>query len=384
MEARQIYTLMVQANDLMREEHYEDALEVLDSIVAEGDAAAIVSYMKGSACLQLEQDEQAHIYFGKALELGMANKQLYINLGIVKTRMGNLLQAEQMFRQAAELDPVDALPLNRIILLRLSRRDFDGAEAVMEELMHRNPELVDGYHHKADLLLGTDRAEDALTLLESVKMRFSANTLFVYDLCRALRRVGRTEEALAYLKEREEIFREDTDLVLLKKQMASLLVELKRYDDAEPLWQELYDLYGDRQAGMALTAQALGRKDAQTLLKIAQEMLDAQTYDDNHYMCLYYKVIALSQLGDQEGAKEALHQAAQQLDELGDDHTGIKFRSLRANIRMELGRYEDALADVDTLIALAKKEPNANRADEMLRQMDELKQTIQNRMNTFA
>lgn len=384
MEAKQIYTLMVQANDLMREEHYEAALEVLDSIVADGEAAAIVCYMKGCAYMQMEQDELSHICFGKALELGMANKQLYINLGIIKTRIGNLLQAEQMFRQAAELDPVDALPLNRIILLRLSRRDFDGAEVVMEELMHRNPELVDGYHHKADLLLGTGRVEEALALLESVKVRFSANTLFTYDLCRALRRVGRAEEALSYLKEHEDIFKEDTDLVLLKKQQASLLVDLKRYDEAEPLWQQLYDLYGDRQAGMALTAQALGRQDAKTLLKIAQEMLDAQTYDDNHYICLYYKVIALSQLGDQEGAKEALYQAAQQLDELGNDHTGIKFRSLRANIRMELGRYEDALADVDTLVALAKKEPNATRAGEMLKQMDELKQIIQSRMNTFA
>lgn len=383
MDARQIYTLMTQANDLMREEYYEAALEVLDTIEADGEAAAIVSYMKGSACLQLEQDEQAHIHFGKALELGMANKQLYINLGIVKTRMGNVLQAEQMFRQAAELDPVDALPLNRIILLRLSRRDFDGAEVVMDELMHRNPELVDGYHHKADLLLGTGHVEEALALLENVKPRFSANPLFVYDLCRALRRAGKTEEALAYLDERKNIFREDTDLVLLKKQQASLLVDLKRYDEAEPLWQELYDLYGDRQAGMALAAQALGRKDAKTLLKIAREMLDTQTYDDNHYMCLYYKVIALRELGDEEGAGEALRQAAQQLDELGEDPTGMRFRSMRANIRMELGRYEEALADVESLIALAKKEPDAAKAEALLGQMDELKKVIQARMNSF-
>lgn len=384
MDARQIYTLMMQANDLMREEHYEEALETLDLIEADGDAAAVVSYMKGTACLQLEQDEQAHIYFGKALEQGMVSKPLYINLGIVKTRMGNLLQAEQMFRQAAELDPVDALPLNRIILLRLSRGDFDGAEAVMEELMHRNPELVDGYHHKADLLLGTGRVEEALTLLEGVKDRFSANSLYVYDLCRALRRAGRTEEALAYLKEREGLFREDADRVLLEKQQASLLVDLKRYDEAEPLWQALYDLYGDRQAGMALAAQALGRGDAQTLLQIAREMLDAQTYDESHYFCLYYRIVALRRLGDEEGAKEALEQAARELDELGDDATGMKLRPMRADIRMELGRYEDALADVESVIALAKREPDAAKAEAVLGRMEEMQQTIRQRMDSFA
>lgn len=383
MDAKQIYPLMVQANDLMREEHYEEALEVLDTIQGDQDAAGLVSYMKGCACMQLGQDEQAHIHFGKALELGVATKELYINFGIIKTHMGNFMQAEQMFRQAAELDPVDALPLNRIILLRLSRSDFDGAEAVMDELMHRNPELVDGYHHKADLLLGTGRVEEALTMLESVKSRFSANSLYIYDLCKALRRAGRAQEALDYLKERESLFREDTDIVLLKKQQASLLVDLERYDEAEPLWQQLYELYGDRQAGMALAAQALGRKDAQGLLKIAQEMLDAQTFDDSHYMCLYYKLLALRQLGDQEAVKEALQQAAEQLDELGDDLTGMRFRSLRANVRMELGRYEEALADVESLIALSGKETDPARAQEMRAQMEQLKETIQKHMNSF-
>ena len=174
MDAQQIYTVMIQANDLMREAHYEEALELLNTLDVEGELAGMISFMKGSAYLQLEQDEQAHLCFGAALEQGLIHKQLYINFGIVKSRMGNLLQAEQMFRQAAELDPTDALPLNRIILLRLGRGDFDGAEATMDELMRRNPELVDGYHHQADLLLGTARAAEALELLDSVEPRFAA------------------------------------------------------------------------------------------------------------------------------------------------------------------------------------------------------------------
>lgn len=384
MDAKQIYTLMMQANDLLREEHYEEALEVLNTVEAEGETEALVSFMKGSACLQLGQDEQAHIHLNRALELGLATKHLYFNLGIIKTRMGRILQAEQMFRQAAELDPVDPLPLNRIILLRLSRRDFTGAETVMEELMHRNPELMDGFHHKADLLLGTGRVEEALALLEGVKVRFSADPLFIYDLCRALRRSDRAEEALAYLEEREPLFHEDTDIVLLKKQRASLLVDLRRYEEAVPLWQELYDLYGDRQAGMALAAEAMSKDDMETLVRIADEMTAYSVEDDSHYMCLYYKVIALRRLGDKEGAEAALKEAVRQLDELGDDRKGYQLRSLRATLRMELGRYEDALTDTESLIALAKKNPDAARSKEMLAQMEELKQTIQSRMNTFA
>ena len=383
MDAQQIYTIMIQANDLMREAHYEEALELLNTLDVEGELAGMISFMKGSAYLQLEQDEQAHLCFGEALEHGLIHKQLYINFGIVKSRMGNLLQAEQMFRQAAELDPTDALPLNRIILLRLGRGDFDGAEATMDELMRRNPELVDGYHHKADLLLGTARAAEALELLDSVEPRFSAVPLYVYDRCRALRRVGRAEEALAYLKDREEIFREDTEILLLKKQQATLLVDLKRYEEAVPLWRQMYDLYGDRQAGMALAAQALTEQDAQTLLAIAEEMTATETYDDSHYMCLYYKVLALRQLGREEETRQALLQASEQLDELGDDPRGMKFRSLRATIRTELGRYEDALADLDSLIALVRREGDAAQVEHTLAQLEELKESVQTRMNSF-
>lgn len=388
MEAQQIYTVMRQANDLMREEQYEEALELLGSLEEEADPAddlaGMICFMKGCAYLQLEQDEQAHLCLGQALELGLVHKQLYLNLGIIKSRLGNVRQAEQMYRQAAELDPVDALPLNRIILLRLGRGDFDGAEAVMDELMHRNPELVDGYHHKADLLLGTGHPAEALALLDSVEPRFLANTLYVYDRCRALRRVGRAEEALAYLKDRESVFREDTDRVLFKKQQASLLVDLKRYEEAVPLWQELYDLYGDRQAGMALAAQALGEQNGQTLLAIAEAMTATETYDDSHYMCLYYRVLARQMLGDEEGKRAALMEAARQLDELGDEPRGMKFRTLRATVRAELGRYEEAIADLDALTALVKKTDVSQQSKESLAQIEEMRRSIEGRMNSFA
>ena len=195
--------------------------------------------------------------------------------------------------------------------------------------------------------------------------------------------MGRAEEALAYLKDREEIFREDTEILLLKKQQATLLVDLKRYEEAVPLWRQMYDLYGDRQAGMALAAQALTEQDAQTLLTIAEEMTATETYDDSHYMCLYYKVLALRQLGREEETRQALLQASEQLDELDDDPRGMKFRSLRATIRTELGRYEDALADLDSLIALVRREGDAAQVEHTLAQLEELKESVQTRMSSF-
>lgn len=374
--------VLIQANDLMKEEHFDEALELLNTLDSDSELGGVINYMKGCAFLQLEQDEQAHLCFGAALDKGFVRKELYINFAIVKTRMGKYLQAEQMFRQAADLDPVDALPLNRIILLRLGRGNFEGAESVMDELMRRNPELVDGYHHKADLLLGTGRPMEALKLLAGVEQRFSANTLYIYDLCRALRRTGHAEEALTYLKEHAEAFREHTDAILLLKQKASLLIDLKRTEEAAPIWQQLYDLYGDRQAGMALAAEAMGKDDMETLARIADEMTAPGVEDDSHYMCLYYKVLALRRMGDEAGAKEALQAAAEQFDQLGDDRKGAQFRSLRATIRADLGRYEEALADVDSLIQLLEKSEDEKVAASV-KQLNEMKDSIRERMNSF-
>lgn len=382
MEMEQMKKMLVQANDLMKEEHFDEALELLNTLDSESELGGVIDYMKGCSFLQLEQDEQAHLCFGAALDKGFVRKELYINFAIVKTRMGKYLQAEQLFRQAADLDPVDALPLNRIILLRLGRGDFDGAETVMDELMRRNPELVDGYHHKADLLLGTGRPMEALKLLAGVEARFSANTLYIYDLCRALRRTGHAEEALTYLKEHAEAFREPSDAILLLKQKASLLVDLKRMEEAVPIWQQLYDLYGDRQAGMALAAEAMGKDDMETLARIADEMTEPGVEDDSHYMCLYYKVLALRRMGDEAGAKEALQAAAEQFDQLGDDRKGVQFRSLRATIRADLGRYEEALADVDSLIQLLEKSED-EKAAASVKQLNEMKDSIRERMNSF-
>ena len=386
MERQEILSVLSQANNLIRTDRSSEALELLEQLDAPGKEGGAVAFMRGNAYLQMGEDQQAHLCYGEALNQGFVSKRLYINLGVVKTRLGNVLQAEMMFRQAADLDPTDALPLNRILLLRLGRGDFDGAEAVMDELMRRNPELVDGYHHKADLLLGTGRVQEALELLTGAADRFSSNSLYLYDLCRALRRNGKTEGALELLEAHQDDFRSETELLLFKKQKAQLLVDLKRYAEALPLWQELYDLFGDRQSGMALAAQALSEGDMETLYRIADEMISSETYDESHYMCLYYKAVALRQLGDEAAAREAFSQAGAQLDQLdGEQAKDPRLCGLRISVRMELGRYEDMLADIESLSARIRESGDTpENIEKALRNLEEVKKAAQERAASFV
>ena len=64
MDTKQMQTVLAQANDLLKEGHYDEALEVLNTLDEESELGGVISYMKGCAFLQMEQDEQAHLCFG--------------------------------------------------------------------------------------------------------------------------------------------------------------------------------------------------------------------------------------------------------------------------------------------------------------------------------
>lgn len=373
---------IMQANDLLGQERFDEALALLDTLEQESQQAGLISFVRGNIYLQMGLDERAHLCYSEALNQGFVHKKLYIHFGVVKSRMGKIAQAEQMFRQAADLDLTDSEALNRLLLLRMGTDNWEGAEAVMDELMTRHPELMDGFHHKADLLLGTGRAQQALELLQSVAQRFSTNALYIYDLCRALGRVGRAEEAIACLESHEELFDAPLSQELFKKQKATLLLDLKKIREAMPLWQELYDTYGDRQAGLALVTDALYTGQWETACQVADEMLSYDVEDEAHYMCLFQKAMARKYQGDEQLAREAFQAAAAQYDLLEGEKLLPKFRTLRVNIRMELGRYDDARKDLAYLKGLLEKaDPEKTR--QTMEQLAAMETIIDQKQNAF-
>lgn len=377
-----IMETVMQANDLLGQERFDEAIALLDTLEQPGEYAGLVSFVRGNIYLRMGLDERAHLCYSEALNQGFVRKQLYIHFGVVKSRMGRITQAEQMFRQAADLDPTDIEPLNRLLMLRMGTDDLEGAEEVMEEMMTRYPEQFDGFHHKADLLLGTARAEQALSLLQGVARRFSANALYIYDLCRALGRVGKAEEALTCLEAHEELFDSPLSQQLFKKQKAVLLLDLDRIPEAMPLWQDLYDLYGDRQAGLALVTDALVGGDWETVCAVADEMLSYGVEDEAHYMCLFYKAMARKYQGDRQLEKEAWQAAAAEYDLLEGPKLVPKLRTLRVNIRMELGRWEDARKDLAWLRQqLQKADPEQSR--EALEKLAGMENIINQKQNAF-
>ena len=375
---------VLQANAMLRENRCDEALTLLNTLPADAEEAGVINYVKGNVYLQMGQDEQAHLCYAEALKKGFVHKNLYLNFGMVKARMRRIRDAEAMFRQAADLDVSDPLPLNQIVFLYLGLGDFGKAGRAMDELTERFPELIDGYHHKADLMLATGEVKAALELLLMVEERFSSNALFIYDICRAMGRLGQAEKALEYLEGSEKVFEDVNSGTLYWKQKAMLLTDLERYDEAAPIWQALYEENGDRQSAMALIAKAIGETDWQTAYDLAEEIIAYEWDDDFHYFCLYHRAVCLKMMCKEAEYKEALRSACARFDEMANDRIGIKFRTLRATIRMELGRYEDALADLDFMEEWSKK--NGDSPETIAKfheQMQPLRKQIEGKLNSF-
>ena len=145
---------------------------------------------------------------------------------------------------------------------------------------------------------------------------------------------------------------------------------------------KLLQTYVKKMMNLSLCMVAKG--DMETLYRVSTEMVVPQVGDDAHYLCLYYKAMALKQLGDEAASREALMQASIQFDGMEEGRMSTQLRGLRATIRMELGRYEDALADLKEMEEIAKEAKDSpENIQRALRELEKLKRLVRQRMSSF-
>lgn len=379
-----VFDLIRKSQELLQEDDFDGALAVLNALDGEAEAGGLICFLRGNVYLRMKDDEQAHANYSEAIKSGYSDAQLYINFGIVKQRLGYVEQAAQMYRQAADLDDTRIEPLDRLLMMRIDEEDAEGAEVVMDEMMERHPELFNGFHHKADLLIESGRPQEALKMLDGVMVRFSANPLFVYDRCKALGRCGKVQEAWDYLSAEEEHFDTTLQVQLFFKEKASLLMKMGRPEEAIPLWEAMYAIIGSRQAGMALATAALTKQDMQKVETITREMLQAEVRDPIRYLAWYYLSMALQSQGRPNEARQEMERAAAEMGEMDYDEMNFNELTLRATLYTETEQYDRALDDLKEMEEWAGSADGSEEESKKLQdKIREMKDTVNGRMNSF-
>lgn len=120
-----------------------------------------------------------------------------IQLALTLHGTGQLDEALAIVREGRRLAPADnPLALVEACILE-DRRDIDGAEAVLDEILAREPGHHDAWLNKATLYLNGGRHPEALPLLEALLQAYPASSMGRNNLIQAHFKCGNYETALA-------------------------------------------------------------------------------------------------------------------------------------------------------------------------------------------
>ena len=292
--------VMASQGDLTRAaELYRRIVEIAESIgMGEDIRVAGTLNNLGAVALLFGQFEEAHDYFTRALAIKEVRSPRSLtvyrtleNLGIVAWRRGDLALAEEYYEQAETLIAQHVLPRDHTALnanralLAADQGRLDEAEA----MLHRALERAAG--------AAAPHAESSL------------RSLLLTDLGSIQWRRGDAASAARTLQQALELKRaqvpESLDLSHTLQPLAETLIDLGRFDDAEPLLREALHLRSLLAPGSffeAETLHALGR------LEEARDRPRGDAYYDRSIEALTQLLAQSAAIRERHGAVHRLHQ----------------------------------------------------------------------------
>lgn len=381
-----IEEILKRAEKLSAKDEFEEALMLLDKLDVEGEQGGLICFVRGNVYAGREQWESAQKWYAESLRKGFVSEKLFMNYGKLRVQLGQRAEAVELFKQAFQLKPTDITPLNNIVQLRLESGNIMGAVATMEQMMDCFPELFDGFHHYADMLLGTNEPERALQFLEKYEQRFSGNSLYVYNKTRALDAVDKTREALDYLYENREKFMNSPMVITYKKQCGNLLFKLGAYEQALPFLLELFDENRDREAGLCLISLSFKKQEYELAFEIADRIMQYPGRGKGYFMAIYYKGLALEMMQKPDLARETYLFFLEELWDIPREELSAEVLSHRFRVEYTLGMNDEAHKTVDAFATLLDKYEGQNSEElaKSRQQIEELRTMLQERADSFC
>lgn len=167
-----IEDVIKQAEELSLSGKFEEALMLLDKLDTEGDQGGRICFVRGNVYARKGQMESAHKWYGESLKKEFVDARLFMNFGRLKELLGKPTEALEMYGQAFELEPTNVAPLDKMVEINLQISNTPEAIRIMNKIMHSFPELYDGFHIYADLLLSMGKSGEALELCKSMRSGF--------------------------------------------------------------------------------------------------------------------------------------------------------------------------------------------------------------------
>ena len=217
------------AMSLFKERKYKESIDAFSSVLeTEPDNADVYNNM-GVAYSCVGDFEHAEIYYTKALELDPQLAQAYINLSDLYYKAGNIASAlGTLQRGSYELE--DNLAIAHLLArVYIDDQRWEDAIVELERVLDGEPENYDAYYDLGHVCFETGDYEGAISHFENV-IEYNANSeLLYYSLAQAYEANNEINKAISnYLK----AIAVNDKFTLAYKRVGILFMARNDYEDA--------------------------------------------------------------------------------------------------------------------------------------------------------
>jgi Flp pilus assembly protein TadD len=246
---------------LMAGRDYHAAAVLLEKLTAQKDASAALFINLGIVLSRLDRDDEATAVFAKAIDREPKNPDFLNALAKHHRKLGHYERAEATFVRALALDASSALIYSDLGSFYLSRGRFLEAADCFREMTRLAPDQAKAHQQLGQALHRLKRYESALSTFETAlrcdpKHAPSYNSMGVM-----LKKIGRVEESVQSYRSAIKV---DPEMKEAHNNLANALRDNNLTAEAEKtveqallLWPDYGDLYNTR----GIMEQQSGKKD---------------------------------------------------------------------------------------------------------------------------
>lgn len=382
-EAEQIdpmdISIYIQEGELfILEKRLDEATEVLEKVLLIDKSNGEVLFHLGNVAILQGQLKEAENLFIRSIANGFVDAQVYVNLSAIEAQNGDIDTAIVYLNKALLIDTSNPVLLVKKIGLLLNADNKKEVLNVCNQLIDSNPDVFDGYHIKALVLLDQNKLEEAKSVINEAKQLFPNSPMFIMDEVRILRKEQKFEDAL----ERLDVLLNSNNEVPIKffREKVELLKALGRDDEAIILLSQITNKQYDEDLSFQLLSIYYSNNQLKNALAVSDSILEHPSNNLTYYLVVYLKGVILKKTNSIKVAEEHFRDAEKIL-RLACSFSPIMLDlfMLRALIAKELNEYDNAIDLLDYIQAAADSPKIHEMKSEIYELMGESEKALEER-----
>lgn len=330
-------------------EKYDDAITAFRKITYIDKKNGEAFYSIGSIYVLLNDKEKAIENYNKAENLGYKNSQMYEIMATIFLNEDDPAQALRNINRAISMEPLDAHLRLFKIRIYLAYDKFEEALDALEDMEKVLPDAFEIYDLKSQIYAGRGELEKALNEIEKGLERFPQDAGLALLKLRLLVNNSRTNDAKKYIEDLKKTGKYEEQIKEMSILEATLRIQNNEIDTAQSILEHaLIRCTGDEDL-LYLLLDLNGKTGRyENVIKYAEPLLEIKGQPFYQATAMYFKAVALEELGKKEDAAKAFKDNTVNLRRMTIEmpyfYEGYLYRLLS---HTKLGEYAKALELAD-------------------------------------